>query len=237
MTVINLSEFKEEHKVSLLLGAPPGYVGYGDGGILTEAVRRRPYSLALLDEVEKAHPGVQDIFYQVFDKGVLRDGQGRDVNFKNTVLILTSNVAGELITQLCADPKKAPDLESLIAAIRPELLKVFKPAFLARLTIVPYLPLTDDLMRQVVQLQLQRIVQRVNEHYAAELTYESSLVEAIAARCLEVQSGARNINHLLTGQLLPELSTRLLSRTAEDKKTRHIHISVNGEQGFEYRLT
>lgn len=231
MAVINLSEFKEEHKVSLLLGSPPGYVGYGEGGILTEAVRRRPYSLVLLDEVEKAHAGVQDIFYQVFDKGMLRDGQGRDINFKNTVIILTSNVGGELLTKLCADPDTMPDLEALNAAIRPELLKVFKPAFLGRVTVVPYLPLSDVLMQQIIRLQLGHIQARVTENYAAKLTFDASVVAYIAERCQEVQTGARTIDHLLTRSLLPDLSAHFLSQLAAGKKINQVHVGLN-EGGF-----
>ena len=154
MTVINMSEFKEEHKVSLLMGSPPGYVGYGEGGVLTEAVRRRPYSVVLLDEMEKAHPGVQDIFYQVFDKGTLRDGEGRDIDFKNTVILMTSNAGTDLIMKLCADPETRPEPAGLAEALHPELLKTFKPAFLGRVTLVPYFPLTDDVMRTIVGLQL-----------------------------------------------------------------------------------
>ena len=150
MTVINMSEFKEEHKVSLLMGSPPGYVGYGEGGVLTEAVRRRPYSVVLLDEMEKAHPGVQDIFYQVFDKGTLRDGEGRDIDFKNTVILMTSNAGTDLIMKLCADPETCPDPAGLAEALHPELLKTFKPAFLGRVTLVPYFPLSDEVMRQIV---------------------------------------------------------------------------------------
>ncbi len=161
LTVINMSEFKEEHKVSLLMGSPPGYVGYGEGGVLTEAVRRRPYSVILLDEMEKAHPGVQDIFFQVFDKGMMKDGEGRDIDFKNTVIIMTSNAGSELINKLFADPDTAPDADGLADALRPELAKVFKPAFLGRVTIVPYLPLSDAIIRQIVQLQLGRIEKRV----------------------------------------------------------------------------
>ncbi len=234
MSVINLSEFKEEHKVSLLLGAPPGYVGYGEGGILTEAVRRRPYSLVLLDEVEKAHPGVQDIFYQVFDKGILRDGQGRDINFKNTLLILTSNVGSELITKLCADPDTMPDMEKLKKALQPDLAKFFKPAFLGRVTLVPYLPLSDVLLRQIVELQLKQIQQRVFEHYAAKLTYAEDVASHIAVRCKEVHTGARTIDHLLTSSLLPELSVYFLTQLAEERKINSVQISLNEQQRFVY---
>ncbi len=169
LTVINMSEFKEEHKVSMLVGSPPGYVGYGEGGVLTEAVRRRPYSVVLFDEMEKAHPGVQDVFYQVFDKGMLRDGEGRDIDFKNTVIIMTSNAGTDLIHRLCADPNTRPDSEELGEALRPELLKTFKPAFLGRCSVIPYFPLADDIIRKIVALQLNRIRKRFLENYRAEL--------------------------------------------------------------------
>ncbi len=167
LTTINMSEFKEEHKVSLLMGSPPGYIGYGEGGILTEAVRRRPYSVVLLDEMEKAHPGVQDVFYQVFDKGNMKDGEGRDIDFRNTVIIMTSNVGTDTIAKLCADPELMPDAEALTEALRPDLLKVFKPAFLGRCNIVTYYPLADDIMRLIVGLQLDRIARRVKAAYGA----------------------------------------------------------------------
>lgn len=232
MTVINLSEFKEEHKVSLLVGSPPGYVGYGEGGILTEAVRRQPYSLILLDELEKAHPGVQDVFYQVFDKGSLRDGQGRDINFKNTIIILTSNVAGDLIAKLCSDPATMPDTEALSNAIRPELLKVFKPAFLGRVTVVPYLPLSDALLRKIAELQLQRIQYRVFQNYQVNLTYNPDVIETIIKRCQEIESGARAIDHLLTRHLLPELATQFLTQTDSAKAIKKAHITITSQNQF-----
>jgi type VI secretion system protein VasG len=236
MTVINLSEFKEEHKVSLLLGSPPGYVGYGEGGVLTEAVRRRPYSLVLLDEVEKAHPGVQDIFYQAFDKGILQDGQGRDINFKNTVIILTSNVGGELITKLCNDPEALPDTEQLLAAIQPELLKKFKAAFLGRVSIVPYLPLNLERIQKIAELQLQRIQKRVAEHYRIQLSYDPDVITEIALRSQEMQTGARNIDHVLTHTLLPKLSACFLNAVVENKKINSAQISLNAEQEFVCKL-
>ena len=160
LTVINMSEFKEEHKVSTLMGSPPGYVGYGEGGVLTEAVRRRPYSVLLFDEMEKAHPGVQDVFYQVFDKGLMRDGEGRDIDFKNTVIIMTSNAGTDLIHRLFADPNKRPSAEELGEALRPELLKTFKPAFLGRCSVVPYFPLADDIIRKIFYENAAAIYQR-----------------------------------------------------------------------------
>ena len=170
MTVINMTEFKEEHKVSLLMGSPPGYVGYGEGGVLTEAVRRRPYSVILLDEMEKAHPGVQDIFFQVFDKGNMKDGEGRDIDFKNTVIIMTSNAATDLIVRLCADPDTMPDAAGLAEALMPELMKTFKPAFLGRVTLVPYFPLSPDIIKKIVELQLNRVRRRVQEFVWREIS-------------------------------------------------------------------
>ena len=237
MTVINMSEFKEEHKVSLLMGSPPGYVGYGEGGVLTEAVRRRPYSVVLLDEMEKAHPGVQDIFYQVFDKGTLRDGEGRDIDFKNTVILMTSNAGTSVITKLCADPKKRPAPEDLAEALHAELLGTFKPAFLGRVTLVPYYPLGDEVMRKIVELQLDRIRRRVRESHGAEFTYDPGLVAAVAERCTEVESGARNVDHILTGTLLPELSAEILARMADAQPITAVHVALDKDGGFRYELS
>jgi len=236
MTVINMSEFKEEHKVSLLMGSPPGYVGYGEGGVLTEAVRRRPYSVVLLDEIEKAHPGVQDIFYQVFDKGTLRDGEGRDIDFKNTVLLMTSNAGTELMMNLCADPETCPDAEGLGAALHPELLKTFKPAFLGRLQVVPYFPLTDEVLRKIVVLQMERIRERVKASYDATFDYSDDLVAGIAARCTEVDTGARNIDHILSRTLLPELSAQFLGRMAEAKPIRSARVTLADDGAFAYEI-
>ncbi|MDP4025128.1 type VI secretion system ATPase TssH [Methylobacterium sp. NEAU 140] len=230
MTVINMSEFKEEHKVSTLMGSPPGYVGYGEGGVLTEAVRRRPYSVVLLDEVEKAHPGVQDVFYQVFDKGMLRDGEGRDIDFKNTIVILTSNAGTDLIHRLCKDEATRPSPEALAEALRPELLKSFKPAFLGRCSVVPYFPLSDTVIRQIVELQLNRIRTRFRDNYKAELSWGPDLVEAIAARCTEVESGARNIEYILSHSLLPDLSGQILRRLADGETIPSLTIGL-GEGG------
>jgi type VI secretion system protein VasG len=236
ITVINMSEFKEEHKVSTLMGSPPGYVGYGEGGVLTEAVRRRPYSVVLLDEMEKAHPGVQDVFYQVFDKGMLRDGEGRDIDFKNTIIIMTSNAGTDTIHKLCADPETMPDAAGLAEALRPELLKTFKPAFLGRVTMVPYFPLGDAIMRQIVELQLQRIARRVAENYKAEFTYDPGLPDGIAQRCKEVESGARNIDHILTRGLLPEMAGNFLSRMADGAAIKSVHVAMDDAGRFQYRM-
>ncbi len=236
MTVINMSEFKEEHKVSLLMGSPPGYVGYGEGGVLTEAVRRRPYSVVLLDEMEKAHPGVQDIFYQVFDKGTLRDGEGRDIDFKNTIILMTSNAGTDLIMSLCGDPETQPSAEGLMQALHPELMKTFKPAFLGRLKVVPYFPLSDDVMRKIVVLQLQRIAQRVRESYGAAFDYDAEIVASVAERCTEVDTGARNIDHILTRTLLPDLSAAFLARMAEGQSIEHVHVALGENGTFRYDI-
>lgn len=236
LTVINMTEFKEEHKVSLLMGSPPGYVGYGEGGILTEAVRRKPYSVILLDEMEKAHPGVQDVFFQVFDKGHMKDGEGRDIDFKNTVIIMTSNAGTDLIEKLFADPDSAPDSVQLAEALRPELMKYFKPAFLGRTTIVPYFPLSDAVIRDIVKLQFKKIGQRVKSNYKVDFHYAPELVDVISARCKESSSGARNIENILSRTLLPELSAEILARLAEGKNISTVAVSVREDGHFSYKL-
>jgi type VI secretion system protein VasG len=236
MTVINMSEFKEEHKVSLLMGSPPGYVGYGEGGVLTEAVRRRPYSVILLDEMEKAHPGVQDIFFQVFDKGNMKDGEGRDIDFKNTVIIMTSNAGTDLITRLFADPDTAPDAPALADALMPELMKHFKPAFLGRVNLVPYFPLSPDIIRRIVELQLGRIRRRVQESYGAKFAWDNELVDVIAARCTETSSGARNVEKILSRTLLPELSAEVLARLAEGAMINTVTVGVDTAGSFQYQI-
>jgi type VI secretion system protein VasG len=236
MTVINMSEFKEEHKVSLLMGSPPGYVGYGEGGVLTEAVRRRPYSVILLDEMEKAHPGVQDIFFQVFDKGNMKDGEGRDIDFKNSVIIMTSNAGSELISRLFADPETAPDAAGLADALMPELMKYFKPAFLGRVNLVPYFPLPPEIIRQIVELQLGRISARVQESYGAKFTWDNELADVIAARCTETSSGARNVEKILSRTLLPELSAEVLSRLAEGAAINRVSVGVDRGGSFQYTV-
>jgi len=235
MTVLNMSEFKEEHKVSLLMGSPPGYVGYGEGGILTEAVRRKPYSVVLLDEMEKAHPGVQDIFYQVFDKGNMKDGEGRDIDFRNTVILMTSNAATDAMMKLCADPETMPSPEALAEAIHPELLKSFKPAFLGRITVIPYFPLSDTIMRQIAVLKLGKIARRILAHYDAPFTWSEAVLDNIVSRCTEVDSGARNVDRILTGTLLPQLSTEFLSRMADGVVVRSVAVDV-GESGTGFRF-
>ena len=231
MTVINMSEFKEEHKVSQLVGSPPGYVGYGEGGVLTEAVRRKPYSVILLDEMEKAHPGVQDIFYQVFDKGSLRDGEGRDVDFRNTVLLMTSNAASEHISDLYADELTAPeDPGTLKEAIWDDLLETFKPAFLGRTVVLPYRPLGSDQLRAIAQMQLDRVCQRVSRQHGLALEYDESVIGRIADCGHQASTGARNIQQVIQRDILPMLSDVLLKAISDETKLTKIHIGVEDNQ-------
>ncbi len=228
MTVINMSEFKEEHKVSQLVGSPPGYVGYGEGGVLTEAVRRKPYSVILLDEMEKAHAGVQDIFYQVFDKGMLRDGEGRDVDFKNTVILMTSNAGSELISDLYADELTAPEDPSVLKeAIWDELLKIFKPAFLGRTTVLPYQPLGKTQLMDITRLQLERVARRARRHHDVPLEYTEEIIAAVVERCTEASSGARNIQQILQREVLPVMSQQVLECLAAEKEFKRIRLSVS----------
>jgi type VI secretion system protein VasG len=210
LTTINMSEFKEEHKVSMLVGSPPGYVGFGDGGVLTEAVRRRPYGVLLLDEMEKAHPGVQDVFYQVFDKGTLRDGEGRDIDFRHTTIIMTANAGIETLSALASDPATIPEASALAELIRPELSRHFRPAFLGRLTVVPYLPLSEAVLRDIAHLQLGAVVDRLFEAHRVELIVEPEVEDRIVARCLAADIGARAIEGILNREILPLISTSVL---------------------------
>ena len=202
LITINMSEFQEAHTVSTLKGSPPGYVGYGEGGVLTEAVRRRPYSVVLLDEVEKAHPDVLELFYQVFDKGTMEDGEGREIDFKNTIIILTTNAGTDTMAKLCADPETMPSPEGLVKALKPELNKIFKPAFLGRMVLIPYLPIRDENLKQIIRLKLGKIQRRIQENHKIELTLRRCLVDEVAQRCTEVESGARNVDNILTNTLL-----------------------------------
>ncbi len=236
ITTINMSEFKEEHKVSLLMGSPPGYVGYGEGGLLTEAVRRKPYSVVLLDEIEKAHPGVQDIFYQVFDKGVLRDGEGRDIDFKNTVIIMTSNTASEQIEKLCQDPDTRPAPEAMVDAIAPMLREVYKPAFLGRINVIPYYSLDEKALGNIARIQLDAIKQRVHQNYQTELKYSSRLIDHIISQCQQSDTGARQINTVLTNTLLPDLSETILKHMAKDKPVDRIEVGISKESDFEIKI-
>jgi type VI secretion system protein VasG len=226
MITINMSEFQEAHTVSTLKGAPPGYVGYGEGGVLTEAVRRRPYSVVLLDEVEKAHPDVHEIFFQVFDKGVMEDGEGRLIDFKNTLIILTTNVGTDLIMNLCKDPDLLPEPEGIAKALRAPLLKTFPPALLGRIVTIPYYPLSDSVLGQIIRLQLSRVVARIRQNHGAELTYDAGVINLISARCTEPESGGRMIDAILTNALLPAISRELLQRIAAGEPTKTIGVSV-----------
>jgi len=226
---INMSEFQEAHTVSTLKGAPPGYVGYGEGGVLTEAVRRRPYSVVLLDEIEKAHPDVHEIFFQVFDKGWMEDGEGRHIDFRNTIIILTSNVGTDLITGMCADPELMPEPDALRDALRAPLLQVFPPALLGRLLVVPYYPLSDEMLAMIVRLQLKRIQRRLEENHGIISEVDESVVEQIVARCTEVESGGRMVDSILTNTLLPLMSQLLLDASARDEHYKRLRVTF--EQG------
>jgi type VI secretion system protein VasG len=226
MITINMSEFQEAHTVSTLKGSPPGYVGYGEGGVLTEAVRRRPYSVVLLDEVEKAHPDVLELFFQVFDKGRMEDGEGREIDFRNTIILLTSNAATETLMKLTADPETAPDTEGMVKALKPELNKIFKPAFLGRLMIVPYYPVRDEALKQIIRLKLGKIQRRLVETHKIALEYDDILLNEVASRCTEVESGARNVDNILSNTMLPDLSRQILSRIAEGTAANKVSISV-----------
>ena len=232
---INMSEYQEAHTVSSLKGSPPGYVGYGEGGVLTEAVRKRPYSVVLLDEVEKAHPDVMELFFQVFDKGVLEDGEGRRIDFKNTLIILTSNLGTDAIVNVCADDETKPDATGLANILRPELLKHFKPAFLGRLKIVPYFPLAPNVLRLIVRLKLNKIAKRMMENRKVIFEYDEELVDTIANSCTEVDSGARNVDHILSDTLMPEMSRELLSRMAAGENLEKVKVSIDGD-GFVFAV-
>ncbi len=230
---INMSEYQEAHTVSTLKGAPPGYVGYGEGGVLTEAVRRRPYSVVLLDEVEKAHPDVHEIFFQVFDKGWMEDGEGRVIDFKNTLILLTTNAGTDLIMGLCSDPELMPEPEGIAKALREPLLKVFPPALLGRLVVIPYYPLNDEMIGSIARLQLGRIKKRVESSHKVPFTYDDEVVRLIASRCTELESGGRMIDAILTNTVLPKISEEFLLRMMEGKPVAKVHVSVEeGEFGF-----
>jgi type VI secretion system protein VasG len=234
---INMSEFKEEHKVSMLLGASAGYVGYGEGGVLTEAVRRNPYSVVLLDEMEKAHSGIQDVFYNLFDKGTIKDGEGRDIDFKNTIVIMTSNACSGKISDICAEGD-LPDSDDLLEQIRPELLEHFRPAFLGRTTVVPYYPLRKNVLTKIVGINLKRIEKRVTEHYGASFSYDESLVNHLAGRCNDPDTGARNVENILTRSILPGLASECLQKMAEGCDIKNIHIGLEGEsEGYFYKIS
>ena len=234
MVTINMSEFQEAHTVSTLKGSPPGYVGYGEGGVLTEAVRRKPYSVVLLDEVEKAHPDVLELFFQVFDKGQMEDGEGREIDFKNTIIILTSNAGTDTLMKLTADPETMPSAEGLVKALKPELNKIFKPAFLGRMVIIPYFPIRDENLKQIVRLKVAKIQRRLLDTHKIALTHDEALIDEVAKRCTEVESGARNVDNILTNTMLPEISRQILGRMAERQKFAPIHVSVGPDGSFVY---
>jgi len=234
LITINMSEFQEPHTVSTLKGSPPGYVGYGEGGVLTEAVRRRPYSVVLLDEVEKAHPDVLELFYQVFDKGMMEDGEGREIDFKNTIIILTTNALTDKMMKLCADPGTMPGAEPLVKALKPELNKTFKPAFLGRMVIIPYYPVRDEALKKIVVLKLGKIQRRMQENHNIQLTYDPVLVDTVASRCTEVESGARNVDNILTNTLLPDISRQLLGKMSAGEKITTLRVSVGPDGAFVY---
>jgi type VI secretion system protein VasG len=234
MININMSEFQEAHTVSTLKGSPPGYVGYGEGGVLTEAVRRRPYSVVLLDEVEKAHPDVLELFYQVFDKGQMEDGEGREIDFKNTIILLTSNACTDQLMKLCADPETMPTPHGIIKAIKPELNKMFKPAFLGRMVVIPYYPIRDENLKKIIELKLAKIKRRMQENHKIQLNYDPSVVDEVARRCTEVESGARNVDNILTNTMLPDISRQLLSSLAEGQRLSRVAVTIGDDGSFQY---
>ena len=232
---INMSEFQEAHTVSTLKGAPPGYVGYGEGGILTEAVRRKPYSIVLLDEVEKAHSDVHEIFFQVFDKGQMEDGEGRRIDFKNTIILLTTNVGSDLIMNMCKDPDLMPGVEGLQKSLREPMLKVFPAALLGRITVIPYYPLSDDMVRQISRLQLGRIERRIRDNHEAEFLVDDAVLDLIVSRCTELESGGRMIDAILTQTMLPEISTAFLHRMMEGGAIERVRVGVKDNE-FSYEF-
>ncbi|MBL9001301.1 MAG: type VI secretion system ATPase TssH [Phycisphaerae bacterium] len=232
---INMSEYQEAHKVSLLMGSPPGYVGYGKGGVMTEAVRRRPYSVLLLDEVEKAHADVHEIFFQVFDKGIMKDSEGVDIDFKNTIILLTSNVGTDLVMKMCKDPTLMPDPVGLVKAMREPLLKVFPPALLGRLEIVPYYPISDSMMRAIIKLQLGRVAQRIKEGHKVPFSHDPAVEDTIVSRVTELDSGARAIDAIITRQMLPAIGGELLNRMMQGREITKVHVGVkDGEFAYDF---
>ncbi|MGB8463412.1 MAG: type VI secretion system ATPase TssH [Terrimicrobiaceae bacterium] len=235
LITINMSEFQEAHTVSTLKGSPPGYVGYGEGGVLTEAVRRRPYSVVLLDEVEKAHPDVHEIFFQVFDKAIMEDAEGRLIDFKNTIILLTTNVGSDLIMNLCKDPELKPGPDGIAKALRQPLLKTFPAALLGRLVVVPYYPLSDEMLKSIIRLQLSRIENRLVETHGVPFTCDEAVIELIAGRCTEVESGGRMVDAILTQTLLPEISGQFLNRMLDGNPATRVHVGVkDGEFVYEF---
>jgi type VI secretion system protein VasG len=235
LIVINMSEYQEAHTVSSLKGAPPGYVGYGEGGVLTEAVRRKPYSVVLLDEVEKAHPDVHELFFQVFDKGWMEDGEGRSIDFRNTLILLTTNAGTDMIANLCKDPDLMPDPEGMAKAIREPLLKIFPPALLGRLVTIPYYPLSDEMLGKIVGLQLNRIKKRIEARYKMPFNVDADVVKLVVSRCTESESGGRMIDAILTNTMLPEISREFLTRTMQGEPIKGVMVSVKDNE-FAYNF-
>jgi type VI secretion system protein VasG len=233
LITINMSEFQEAHTVSTLKGAPPGYVGYGEGGVLTEAVRRKPYSVVLLDEVEKAHPDVHEIFFQVFDKGVMEDGEGRSIDFKNTLILLTTNAGTDMIAGLCKDPELMPEPEGIAKALREPLLKIFPPALLGRLVTIPYYPLSETMLGEIVKLQLGRIKKRIEARYRIPFDYDDEVVKLVVSRCTESESGGRMIDAILTNTMLPDVSREFLNRMIAGVPVTGVKVGA-GDAGFSY---
>ncbi|MGH8400402.1 MAG: AAA family ATPase, partial [Gammaproteobacteria bacterium] len=231
MVTINMSEFQEKHAVSRLIGSPPGYVGYGEGGMLTDAVRQRPYSVVLLDEVEKAHPEIMNLFYQVFDKGMLSDSEGRLIDFKNTVILMTSNLASDTLIKM-GTAAKPPTVEELVEAIRPDLQRFFKPALLARMKIVPFYPITGDNLKSIVRMKLDKVGKRLKQNQGLAFSYTDKVVDQIASRCTDVESGARNIDHIVNGALLPLLATRILEQIGDEKGFTSLELDVDAKGEF-----
>lgn len=238
LITINMSEYQEAHSVSGLKGSPPGYVGYGEGGVLTEAVRRNPYSVVLLDEVEKAHPDVLEMFFQVFDKGQMEDAEGREIDFRNTLIILTSNIGSSQIMQSCLNVPagELPSSDDLADALRPVLMKTFKPAFLGRMKVVPFFPISDDVLARIIELKLGRIRERIAANHKAVFEWNQALVEAVLQRCTEVDSGARNVDNILNGTLLPEIAESVLAKMAEGEQIARIKVSADRKGNFRYRM-
>jgi type VI secretion system protein VasG len=240
MVTINMSEFQEKHTVSRLIGSPPGYVGYGEGGMLTEAVRHRPYTVVLLDECEKADPDVMNLFYQVFDKGMLSDGEGRLVDFKNTVVIMTSNLATDKITNMTVaawEDEEEPDVSEIMEAIKPTVSAHFKPALLARMTMIPYLPISPDAMGMITRLKLDKLMSRLKTSQNIQASYTDKVVDLIASRCTEVDTGARNIDHILRATLIPQLSAAILGQMAEGHPPETLELDVDEENNFSPKFT
>jgi type VI secretion system protein VasG len=232
---INMAEFQEAHTVSTLKGSPPGYVGYGEGGVLTEAVRRRPYSVVLLDEVEKAHADVHEIFFEVFDRGHMEDGEGRDIEFKNSIIILTSNAAQDVVTNMCKDPDLMPDAEALEKAMRPHLVKVFPDALLNRLVVVPFYPISREMLKAIIKLNLTKVEKRILENHKVPFTFDESVPELIATRCTELERGARMVEALITNQMLPIIGQEMLERMVDSRAITRVHIGAkDGEFTYAY---